>query len=325
MDRNFDSDRFIRRIGERLVDEFNDAKAGTTPSTVGSAAEQPVRDQLAQILPRGIGVGEGFVIDSYGGTSRQQDIILYERNICPVFSINNTPQTTYYPCEGVIAVGEIKSSLDRNSLKDAFEKVASVKRLRRYVVHDFMPHPTTGAPIPVSRNYLTQGHKSIVNVNEGSDSRERSRIFGFVLAGESRLKHESLVVAFRVLAAQTDDSLSTNLLATLDGYALSWGNVSKQERKETYRSEDGTYGVRVYKDGPETWQVSWSAETATHVGGTEDSDAFRLLVRWIRQGVELGRTSGVKAFDRYFEAKTSGESRLRFCIPKVEQMGDVTA
>ena len=51
MNQNFDVDRFIRRIGERLVDEFKDAKAGTTPSTVGTAAEQPVRDQLEQVLP----------------------------------------------------------------------------------------------------------------------------------------------------------------------------------------------------------------------------------------------------------------------------------
>ena len=82
MDETFDPDRFIRRIGERLVDEFEDAKASTTPSTVGSAAEQPVREQLEQVLPRGVGVGEGCVIDSYGGTSRQQDVILYERDIC---------------------------------------------------------------------------------------------------------------------------------------------------------------------------------------------------------------------------------------------------
>ena len=45
MDRCFDPDAFIRRIGERLVEKFKDAKAGTTPATVGSAAEQPVRDQ----------------------------------------------------------------------------------------------------------------------------------------------------------------------------------------------------------------------------------------------------------------------------------------
>ena len=62
-------------------------------------------------------VGEGFVIDSYGGTSRQQDVVLYERDICPVFSINKTPQTTYYPCEGVIGIGEVKSSLDGDSLQ----------------------------------------------------------------------------------------------------------------------------------------------------------------------------------------------------------------
>ena len=43
MDKSFNPDAFIRRIGERLVDEFKAAKAGTTPSTVGSAAEQPVR------------------------------------------------------------------------------------------------------------------------------------------------------------------------------------------------------------------------------------------------------------------------------------------
>ena len=96
MDSAFDPDGFIHRIGRRLVDEFKHAKAGTTPSTVGAAAEQPVRDQLEQVLPRGIAVGEGFVIDSYGGTSRQQDIVLYERDICPVFSVNRTPQTTYY-------------------------------------------------------------------------------------------------------------------------------------------------------------------------------------------------------------------------------------
>ena len=190
MERNFDPDAFIRRIGERLVDEFKDAKASTTPATVGSAAEQPVRDQLEQILPRGIAVGEGFVIDSYGGRAVSR-MYLVREGYCPVFSINRTPQTTYYPCEGVIAVGEIKSSLDRASLQDAFEKVASVKRLRRHAVHDFMPHPTTGEPIPLRRSYLTPHRGSVVKLDEERDGKERLEIFGFVLGGESRLKHEN--------------------------------------------------------------------------------------------------------------------------------------
>ena len=35
MDKSFDPNAFIRRIGERLVEKFKDAKAGTTPSTMG--------------------------------------------------------------------------------------------------------------------------------------------------------------------------------------------------------------------------------------------------------------------------------------------------
>ena len=316
MDRSFDPDKFIRRIGERLIEEFKDAKSGTTPSTVGTAAEQPVRDQLEQILPRGIAVGEGFVIDSYSGTSRQQDVILYERDICPVFSVNNTPQTTYYPCEGVIAVGEVKSSLDTASLRDAFQKVASVKQLRRHIVHEFMPNPTTGEPIPSNRDYLTTHRNSIINVNEDPRRQERFNIFGFILAGELRLKHETLVTTFHSLSTAARDCLSPNLLVSLDGYAIYWGNVAKEERKETIQSKDGNYGVRVYKDGPEGWSSSWSAESATFVRGGMNSDPFRLLIRWLKIAADHGRTSDARSFDRYFERKPSDEPQPVFKIPK---------
>ena len=317
MSRTFDPDAFIRRIGERLVDEFKDAKAGTTPSTVGSAAEQPVRDQLEQVLPRGLGVGEGFVIDSYGGTSRQQDVVVYERDICPVFSVNRTAQTTYYPCEGVIAVGEIKSRLDGDSLEDAFRKVASAKELRRYDVTDLMPHPTTGEPIPLKRNYLSLHRDSVVRLDDGPERKERAQIFGFVLAGESRLSRETLVGKFSELSAGLVASVVPNLLVTLDGHAVRWGKVAKGERKEVRKSAHGTYGVTVYKDGPEAWQDSWSVETATHAGGSGPPDPFRMLVRWMRQGAELGSTSDVRSFDRYFEEKRAEQRNSLIAIPRV--------
>ena len=60
------------------------------------------------------------------------DIVLYEKDFCPVYSVNRDPSTTYYPCEGVIAVGEIKSRITSEELEDIFNKIASVKRLRRY-------------------------------------------------------------------------------------------------------------------------------------------------------------------------------------------------
>ena len=266
MSRTFDPNAFIRRIGERLVDEFKDAKAGTTLSTVGSAAEQPVRDQLEQVLPRGhagaLGVGEGFVIDSYGGTSRQQDVVVYERDICPVFSVNRTAQTTYYPCEGVIAVGEIKSRLDGDSLEDAFRKVASAKELRRYDVTDLMPHPTTGEPIPLKRKYLSPHGDSVLRLDEGPEQKERAQIFGFVVAGESRLSRETLVGMFSELSAGLDASVAPNLLVTLDGHAVKVGQSGQggaeggvQVRRRNLRGDGaqgrprGVAGVVVRGDG----------------------------------------------------------------------------
>ena len=94
MDNAFDVDKHIARIGARLVREFGEARAATSPTAVGDAMESPVREQLEHLIPRGIAVGSGFVIDSYGATSSQTDLVLYERDICPVFSINDTPGTT---------------------------------------------------------------------------------------------------------------------------------------------------------------------------------------------------------------------------------------
>ena len=316
MEKTFDPDNFIQRIGKRLVEEFEIAKTATTPSTVGSAAEQPVRNQLEQILPRGIAVGEGFVIDSYGETSRQQDVILYERDICPRFSVNDTPGTTYYPCEGVIAVGEIKSSLDGSKLEDSFRKIESVKKLQRHDLPRFMPHPTTGRAVPSRRSYLTLSGDSIIDVNEGMEQEEKAQIFGFILAGESKLSLESLIEKFNSLSVGMDWSLLPNALVTLDGYFVRWGKIAKTERKEIKKSDDGTFGVRVYEDGPEGWHNLSSAKNATHAGGTKYSDPFRILVRWIKHAAEIGRTSDVKAFDRYFEERDGEPITPLTVVPK---------
>ena len=320
MNNSFDTDAFIRRIGVRLVQEFAEAKAGTTASTVGSAAEQPVREQLQQVLPRGVAVGEGFVIDSYGGTSRQQDVVLYERDLCPVFSVNRTPQTTYYPCEGVIAVCEIKSRLDGDSLKDAFAKISSAKALRRHIVPDRMPHPTSGEPIPLRRNYLSPHRDSIIELGEDRPAnREMQQLLGFVLAGESRLSRETLVRTCGVLAADMEEDLAPNLIVTLDGHAVRWGKVAQAAREEVRKNAKGTYGVAVHRDGPEEWQESWSAVTGTHLGGSELDEPFRMFVQWIRRGVDSGRTSDIRSFDRYFETKSQGRSKL-FAMPKFKQI-----
>ena len=290
MDTTFDPDTFIRRIGQRLVNEFDDARAATTPGTVGSAMEEPVRKQLQQILPRGIAVGSGFVIDSYGGTSRQADVVLYEQDICPVFSINGTPETTYYPCECVIAVGEVKSALDQDSLRDAFKKIASVKRLRRHLVRQAVPDPRTGQGWPHYRSYGNLHDGAVVDVNE--KPRERGEIHGFVLAGEVRVRPESLATCFLNVTCDKGDALSLNLL--------------------------------VAHGGPARWKPQWSAQTGDILRLLRGDDGFRFLVRHIREMYLQGRTSPVSSLDRYFAIREPQPSDARL-YPKDSPAKDVSA
>ena len=132
MPKPFDPVGYIVSVGQELVSAFETAGHATTPGQIGSAREVPVRDKLMHLLPHGVAVGSGCVIDSFGNTSRQMDVVLYEKDICPVFAINDDPASTYYPCEGVIAVGEVKSALGSAELEDTFRKIESAKTLRRY-------------------------------------------------------------------------------------------------------------------------------------------------------------------------------------------------
>ena len=116
MRNSFDAADFVKNIGNELVRAFETARTATTSELVGDAMETPVRERLEQVLPQGIGVGSGCVIDTQSNTSRQLDVVLYEKGICPVFCVNNSPETTYYPCEVYWQSVKSRARLTKRSL-----------------------------------------------------------------------------------------------------------------------------------------------------------------------------------------------------------------
>ena len=218
---------FVRSVGQDLIGAFDSARMATTPVLVGDAMEKAVRDRLELILPRGIGVGSGCVIDTKGGTSRQMDIVLYEKEWCPVFCVNQNPATTYYPSEGVLAVGEIKSAIGKREFKDSFEKIASVKSL-------FRAFEKGDQNLYVGRKYGESGVGSAYGFHR--DQTNLGDIFGFILAEKTNLKvtlpdpskaHKSnpkavLLGHYREnVTARNDDVLCPDLLVLLNGTVLS--------------------------------------------------------------------------------------------------------
>ena len=281
MDKTFDSAKFVRSVGASLVTEFEKARSATTPELVASAMETAARQRLEQILPSGVGVGTGCVIDTYGNTSRQTDVILYERDVCPAFRVNdNDPKATYYPCEGVIAVGEIKSVIGKKELEDSFAKIASVKSLRRNF--EFPKYPDyKGRRLFGYRKYGERAgaiRNDIINaVNYGPDNSEGSKIYGFILADKMAVSIDTMKEHYSRLINDSDDTVCPNITVFLEGAFF-----------------DPAYT----KDGK--FANSLSVEEGYCILVRKISSPFSLLISRLHSTYDLGGTAETEVFGKYY-------------------------
>jgi hypothetical protein len=91
----------------------------------GLGGERVIRSLLEDFLPIRYGVAKGKVINNAGELSRHSDVIIYDRINCPrLFADQNENQVI--PIEGVYLVIEVKTTLTKKTLREAFENLRSV-------------------------------------------------------------------------------------------------------------------------------------------------------------------------------------------------------
>ncbi len=211
MEKTFNSYEYIEDLGKDLVTDFTRAGKTTHPGSVGSGREKAVKNRLKNILPRGVGIGSGFVIDSFGNTSAQCDIILYEEDIALKFIINEDESYAYYNCESVIAVGEIKSDATIKDIKDAFKKLKQIKELKRYKDRNS------------TRSYLSK-----ISMCQTDESKfdpmhnEYDQIFTFILC--KNLNTTLISVAESLKEIIGEKYKYCNYIYSIDGKAISFAN-----------------------------------------------------------------------------------------------------
>ena len=244
MDSTFNSHAFLDALAEDLISCFDRAGRATTPGLVGSAREHDVRQKLQSILPSKVGITSGCVIDSYGNTSNQIDVILYEKEQCPVFSINGDPNSTYIPCEGVIAVGEIKSSIGKKEIIDSVNKIARVKSLTRHSTN-----PTCFRKYGSSLAAQGVDSESLDPINKPFD-----QIYGFILCHEFALLESSISDRYKEVTSQHLPYLSPNVLISLkSGMAMfSRGNKLLENKQNAthvcfFKNPDGEFQSLINK------------------------------------------------------------------------------
>lgn len=211
MDKTFSPQKYLEELAESLIYNFSKASGGTTPGLVGSAREHELRSKLQLVLPTKVAVATGCVIDSFGNTSSQCDVILYEKDHCPVFSINGDPASTYIPCESVIAVGEVKSSLGTSEVCDAVDKIAKIKSLQRY-----------SSDVTCFRQYgSVMGMQGAPEEAFDPLHKPFDQIYGFILCHEFSLAPATLADRYVNACSRHEKHLSPNLMVSLkDGLML---------------------------------------------------------------------------------------------------------
>jgi hypothetical protein len=100
------------------------------PGELGTGREEIIRQFLRSYLPKRFEVSTGFTFDSKGNVSKQLDIIIADGSACPRFE--TAGGNRFYPCESVVAVGQVRSSLTSlGELRESLENLESVKSLDR--------------------------------------------------------------------------------------------------------------------------------------------------------------------------------------------------
>lgn len=139
--------RFWQREAQELTTSREKALVvhGTRDiDAAGDEVEMAARRVLIKSLPNKYHVGHGHLIDYRERVSPQLDVVVADRQNCPVFFTTEN-KTEYFLYESAYAVGEVKSTYykSKNPVSEFCEVIAKIKAGLYRVRTPFFPAPPT--------------------------------------------------------------------------------------------------------------------------------------------------------------------------------------
>lgn len=113
--------QYFDHVTQQLHSKIRQAKFYVTKHnpTTGALAEAVLRQFLQEHLPNGVSVEQGFITSPDGGLSKQCDILIYDsQRYAPFYRAG---EMVVVPAEAVIALIEVKISLNKNGFCDVIK------------------------------------------------------------------------------------------------------------------------------------------------------------------------------------------------------------
>ena len=272
--------QFIDDIGKELIASFTQSGQASSPGEVGYGREASLRDKLQRVFGETLFLKHGFVFDSHGEVSLQQDVVINERQFGLSFSLGSVDGPTYFPCETVIAAGEVKSKLTKKELTNSFAKCISVKSLRRKLLTEILGNEYEGE---FGRKYGSATSLGLLGPDAFDQIRHsQDQVFYFCVSQVCSVSDKVLFEAFRDSCA-LENRKAPDLLVTLDGTVV-------------------TFALRDSEGSPQIC----SQDCATSVNIMRNvRNPFSVLVSGIRNHIANGRTVPWESLGVYFNPRSN--------------------
>ena len=116
----------IQSAGKQLRQDFEEIKNNNPHAAEsGAEAELILKTFLKDRLPRRFDIESGLVVGPGGAVRSQTDLIIFDALNSPVY--RKGPKVHILPRDNVAVVIEVKSKVNKDQLRDAAKKIASVK------------------------------------------------------------------------------------------------------------------------------------------------------------------------------------------------------
>ena len=279
----------VREAGRKIAEDYARHKSVTKRrADRGGKAEELVRVALRTVLPEWIGVEHGFVVDSYGFTSLQQDVVLFERMRSPVFrTLTDGGGPGNFPCECVIATGEVKAGTYSGWVRDVFRKSESAKRMRRALRHE-QQSGTSWFPWRNYGNRSTPAEDQVRGPIFDQDRNPSDRIMTFGVALESQLKAQTIARQVADKISQQGRALGPDTIVVLQRGVIEGRRVVEESDKMTSMEILGLQDEKATMTSMQEWDES-----------SRIWDPFSYLVTKILGQALYGRTTSEASLLKY--------------------------
>ncbi len=187
-----DAKTLFQSIGRKMRADFEASAQIAHAGSKGTRRENILRGFLAEgRLPSKYGLGAGEIVGRIRETSRQCDLIIYDK--LDGVTLLYDEHTQVYPVDCVYGIVEVKSALSKAELVDSLDKIASFKAMS--------PQGTVAQPVGAGWTFMHARPKPF------------GAVFAYGLAGNSL---DSLVENLREWEAGKDPSHWPNYLCVLE-------------------------------------------------------------------------------------------------------------